>query len=64
MILNSLRDSSIVEIQGEKIRSRDWRRWMNVPNRFQSTMENLIEEGISIQNLTMEDDRSISASSS
>ncbi|KAL4575461.1 hypothetical protein LXL04_022305 [Taraxacum kok-saghyz] len=53
MILNTLKDSSTVELQGEKIRSRDWRRWVQIPNRFQVS-ENLTEG--SMQKLTMEDD--------
>ncbi|XP_071733102.1 la-related protein 1C-like [Rutidosis leptorrhynchoides] len=65
VILTSLRDSTSLEIQGDKVRRRtDWRRWIQSSNKFQQadTMsqssheasENNVEEA-SLQKLTLQD---------
>ena len=52
MLLSSLRDSSIVEIQDDRVRRRgDWRRWIHT--RHEAT-DSFVEEA-SLQKLTLED---------
>ncbi|KAI3734401.1 hypothetical protein L6452_13869 [Arctium lappa] len=59
MILNSLRDSATVEIQGEKVRRRsEWRRWIQSSNRLQAETEVPHEASVeeaSIQKPSLED---------
>ncbi|KAJ9553874.1 hypothetical protein OSB04_017919 [Centaurea solstitialis] len=59
MILNSLRDSTTVEIQGEKVRRRnEWRRWIQSSNRLQADTEAPHEASVeeaSLQKLSLED---------
>lgn len=56
MILGSLRDSSNVEIQGDKVRRRnDWRRWIHTSSQSShEASDNFVEEA-SLQKLTLED---------
>nr|XP_043635167.1 la-related protein 1B-like isoform X2 [Erigeron canadensis] len=61
MITKSLRDSTTLEIQGDKLRRRtDWKRWVQSSNKSQGDTssheanENSVEE-TSLQNLTLED---------
>lgn len=55
MILNSLRDSATVEIQGEKVRRRsEWRRWIQSSNRLQVDAEAPSEVSM-MQKLSLED---------
>ncbi|KVI05220.1 la-related protein 1C-like [Cynara cardunculus var. scolymus] len=65
MILNSLRDSATVEIQGEKVRRRsEWRRWIQSSNSLQADTEAPHEASVeeaSVQKLSL-DDKEVGAS--
>ncbi|KAK9063934.1 hypothetical protein SSX86_017806 [Deinandra increscens subsp. villosa] len=53
MLLSSLKDSSTVEIQGDKVRRQaDWKRWTNTPR---EATENAVEK-LSLQKLTLVDE--------